>query len=90
MKYIVFFIVIFTTIPSVMAQTIEVEGHVRDSERNDLIGATVCCFTSDTLLVASMITDSKGDFRLKLSGSLERGIPVGGIRSVQVNSVIKR
>ena len=68
MKYIVFFIVIFTTIPSVMAQTIEVEGHVRDSERNDLIGATVCCFTSDTLLVASMITDSKGDFRLKLSG----------------------
>ena len=33
-KYIVFFIVIFTTIPSVMAQTIEVEGHVRDSERN--------------------------------------------------------
>ena len=68
MKYIVFFIVIFTTIPSVVAQTIEVEGHVRDSGRNDLIGATVCCFTSDTLLIASMITDSKGDFRLKLSG----------------------
>lgn len=53
---------------SVVSQTIEVEGHVRDSERQDLIGATIRCFTVDTLLVESTVTDSKGDFKLKISG----------------------
>ena len=47
---------------SVVSQTIEVEGLVRDSERQDLIGATIRCFTVDTLLVESTVTDSKGRF----------------------------
>ena len=35
---------------SVVSQTIEVEGHVRDSERQDLIGATIRCFQMKRLL----------------------------------------
>ena len=62
-KSILFFLCLLLA-STLSAQEIEIEGHVLDSERNDLIGAAVRCFDNDSLLVKSTVTDSKGDFTL--------------------------
>lgn len=60
------FLSLFVFVPA-HSEEIEIGGHVRDSERNDLIGATVRCFAGDSLLLKSTVTDSKGNFNLKTS-----------------------
>ena len=64
--HILLFLSLFVFVPA-HSEEIEIGGHVRDSERNDLIGATVRCFAGDTLLLKSTLTDSKGNFNLKTS-----------------------
>lgn len=48
------------------AQKVTFEGHVIDTEKNDLIAATVRCFTDDSTFVKGITTNYKGEFKLEV------------------------
>lgn len=56
----------FTFTLSAQEANIEIEGHLQDEKRYDLIGATIRCYEADSLLVANTTTDSQGNFTMKL------------------------
>lgn len=51
---------------SAQEASIEIEGHLQDEKRYDLIGATIRCYEADSLLIANTTTDSQGNFTLEL------------------------
>lgn len=44
-----------------------INGHLTDSEKNNLIAATVRCFVDDSTFVKGTTTNSKGEFKLEIS-----------------------
>ena len=50
---------------SLFAQ-LKIQGHLIDEKKQDLIAATIRCYINDTLLVIGGVTNSKGEFELKL------------------------
>ena len=63
MKYI-FIHILFLTASIAKAQTI-IEGHVTDDKKNDLIKATVRCY-SGNMYICGTTTNSKGEFKLEV------------------------
>lgn len=56
----------FTFTLSAQEASIEIEGHLQDEKRYDLIGATIRCYEADSLLIANTTTNSQGNFTLEL------------------------
>ena len=63
-KYIFLSFLLFFTF-SLFAQ-LRVQGHLIDEKKQDLIAATIRCYSNDTLFVIGGVTNSKGEFDLRL------------------------
>lgn len=66
MKYAILLFALLFWGTSLFGQELKIQGHLIDENKRDLVAATIHCYSNDTLLVIGGVTNSKGEFELKL------------------------